>query len=160
MYDWRKMCEAERAEILKERQGRKLPWHSPPHREYVGFVTFIITAACYEHAHIIGQSPHRMAECEKQVLDVCRKLDAKVFAWCILPNHYHLLVRTENIKNLRKEIGLFHGRSARFWNQSDNQTGRKVWFNLFEREMKSNRHFWASINYIHHNPVRHSYVKN
>jgi putative transposase len=25
--------------------------------------------------------------------------------------------------------------------------------------MKSDRHFWATINYIHHNPVHHGYVR-
>jgi len=25
--------------------------------------------------------------------------------------------------------------------------------------MKSERHFWASLNYIHHNPVHHEYVE-
>jgi putative transposase len=25
--------------------------------------------------------------------------------------------------------------------------------------MRSNRHFWASVNYIHHNPVHHGYVE-
>ena len=24
--------------------------------------------------------------------------------------------------------------------------------------MRSDRHFWATMNYIHHNPVRHGYV--
>jgi putative transposase len=26
--------------------------------------------------------------------------------------------------------------------------------------MKSERHFWATINYIHHNPVKHGYVQH
>jgi putative transposase len=158
MYDWRKMTEEERAEVLRIRKGRGLPRHSPPHLEFVGFVTFIITAACYEHAHIIGKTVERMAECEREILETCRKLNARVFAWCILPNHYHILVRTDDIKGLRKEIGQYHGRSARFWNVEDDAQGRKVWFNFFDREMKSNRHFWASINYIHHNAVKHGYV--
>jgi putative transposase len=25
--------------------------------------------------------------------------------------------------------------------------------------MKSERHFWATLNYVHHNPVKHRYVK-
>jgi len=29
----------------------------------------------------------------------------------------------------------------------------------FERPMKSRRHFLATLNYIHHNPVRHGYVR-
>jgi putative transposase len=24
--------------------------------------------------------------------------------------------------------------------------------------IKSHRHFWASVNYIHHNPVKHGYI--
>jgi putative transposase len=159
MYKWRELTEQERVRVLAERKARKLPWHSPPHLEFGGFVTFIITAACYEHAHIIGKDYGRMAECEHELLNACRKVEAKVFAWCILPNHYHLLVRTDNIKQLRKEIGTMHGRTARFWNQADNLQGRQVWFNFFDREMKSERHFWASLNYIHHNPVKHGYAE-
>ena len=159
MYDWREMTEKERAEVLWIRKRRNLPWHTPPHLEFVGFVTFIITAACYEHAHIIGKSAERMAECEKEILEICKKSESKLFAWCILPNHYHILVRTDNIKNLRKEIRRFHGRSSRFWNKEDDAQGRQVWFNFFDREMKSNRHFWASVNYINHNAVKHGYVR-
>ena len=42
----------------------------------------------------------------------------------------------------------------------DDQTrGRKVWYRCFDREIRSERHFWASVNYIHHNPVHHGYVE-
>jgi putative transposase len=37
--------------------------------------------------------------------------------------------------------------------------GRKVWFNCLETVIKSDRHFWASLNYVHHNPVHHCYAK-
>lgn len=157
MYNWRTLTTEEKNKTLAERRGRKLPWHSPSHLEFEGFVTFIITAACYEHAHIIGENPNRMAECESGILEICENLEAKIYAWCILPNHYHILVRTDNIKQLRSELGKFHGRNSRKWNQEDNQQGRKIWFNFFDREMKSARHFWASLNYIHHNPIKHGY---
>ncbi|MEP6912446.1 MAG: hypothetical protein ABI923_06815 [bacterium] len=26
--------------------------------------------------------------------------------------------------------------------------------------MKSERHFWATLNYVHHNPVHHGYAKH
>lgn len=153
------MSDEERVQVLRERRGRKLPWHSPPHLEFTGQVSFIITAACYEHKHIIGESLNRIADFEKDILTVCQSVDSKIFAWCILPNHYHLLVRTDNISRLRKELGKIHGRTARFWNQEDCTQGRKVWFNFFDRNMKSQRHFWASLNYIHHNPVYHGYAQ-
>ena len=25
--------------------------------------------------------------------------------------------------------------------------------------MRSDRHYWATLNYVHHNPVRHGYVE-
>ncbi len=159
MYYWRNLTEDEKIRVLEERRKRKLPWHSPPHLAFSGTVTFIITGTCFEHAPVIGKTPSRMAECERELLETCEKLGARIFAWCILPNHYHILVRTDNIKSLRKELGLFHGRTSRRWNLEDGRTGRKVWFNFFDRDIRSNRHFWASVNYIHHNPVKHGYVK-
>ena len=159
MYIWRKISDDERKRVLAERKGRKLPWHSPPHIDFEGPATFIINAACFEHVPIIGRSADRMAECERNLLETCGNVGAKLFAWCILPNHYHLLVRTDRISELRKEIGLFHGRSSRFWNQEDQEIGRQTWFNFFDRNMKSARHYWVSLNYIHHNPVEHGYVK-
>jgi putative transposase len=100
-----------------------------------------------------------MTDCEAEVLELCREFCSAIYAWCILPNHYHLLARTERIKELRLGLGRFHGRSSFTWNGEAGQRGRKVWHNCFERPMKSERHFWASLNYVHHNPVRHGYVK-
>ena len=45
------------------------------------------------------------------------------------------------------------------WNGEDDERGRKVWFNCAETAMKSDRHFWATLNYVHHNPVHHGYVQ-
>lgn len=158
MYEWRKMNDEERAETLRQRKERKLPWHSPPRVKYEGFVSCIFTAACYEHQHIIGKSAGRMAECEDELLKICADTETKLSAWCVLPNHYHLLIRTKKFDEFKSRINLFHGRSARKWNLEDEATGRKVWCNYFDRRIKSNRHFWASLNYINNNPVYHGYV--
>ena len=158
MYKWRRLSEDERKAILEERKGRGLPWHRPPHRDFEGTHSFIITAACFEHQPIIGTSLQRLAELETQLAECCERSNAELFAWSILPNHYHLHARTNDIKLLRKEIGKVHGRTAVQWNREDGQVGRKVWFNYFDRDMKSRRHFWATKNYIHNNPVHHGYV--
>lgn len=59
-----------------------------------------------------------------------------------------------------KDIHKMHGRLSFQWNGEDGQRGRKVWFNCAERAMRSERHFWVTVNYIHHNPVRHGYVEH
>ena len=101
-----------------------------------------------------------MTECEEEVLKTCRELGSRIYAWCVLPNHYHVLLKTGQVKALRHELGQFHGRSSFTWNGEDQQRGRQVWFNCFERPMKSPRHFFATLNYVHHNPVHHGYVEH
>ena len=152
------MTKQEREQTLAARHSRKLPSHSPPHFDFEGTHCYLLSAACYEHSAIIGRSPERMTECEYETLKVYRNFCLSLHAWCILPNHYHALVKTDRIKALRQGIGGFHGRSAFSWNTEDGYRGRKVWYNCFERRIKSERHFWATMNYIHHNPVHHGYV--
>lgn len=159
MYNWRDLSENQRQEILRQRKGKKLPWHSPPHFDFEGPKSFLITAACYEHKSVIGKNAERMADFENGLLEACEALCLMIFAWCILPNHYHILIRTDAIEELRKEIGKVHGRTAYKWNREDDQVGRKVWFNFFDRDMRSTRHRWASINYVHNNAVHHGYVE-
>ncbi|MBS1797777.1 MAG: transposase [Acidobacteria bacterium] len=101
-----------------------------------------------------------MTDCEAKVLEACEKFSSAIYAWSILPNHYHVLLKTEQIDSLRKELGLFHGRSSFRWNKEDDRRGRKVWHNCFERAIKSERHFYASLNYVLHNAVFHGYVEN
>lgn len=159
MYDYRRMTPDERQKIVAGRRHQHRPWHSPPHWEFEGQRQFIISAACYDHAPVIGKSPARMTACEATLLELCAQYATALYAWCLLPNHYHLLLRTDRLKELRHEIGAFHGRSSFHWNGEDERRGRKVWHNCFDREIKSHRHFWASVNYIHHNPVHHGYVE-
>lgn len=150
------MTPEQRAEALQCRQARRLPWHSPPHGAHVD--QFLITAACYEHRPVIGSTPARMTACENGVLSACRSCGAEVCAWCVLPNHYHLLVRSVRLKELVRRLGQFHGRSSNAWNDEEDCRGRKVWHRCFDRRIRSERHLWATTNYVHHNPVFHGYV--
>jgi putative transposase len=158
MSDGRKLSEAHTQELLKERKAKKFPTHAPPpFWQLAGY--YHISAACYEHKHIIGKSPTRMERFCIDLLDELEKITLDISAWCVLPNHYHSLVNIENLKSFMKELGKFHGRTSYNWNGEENCRGRKVWFNAGDRYIRSERHFWATMNYIHHNPVRHKYVK-
>lgn len=158
MYDWRKMTPEQRQEALRLRKQKGYPWHSPPH--LIGRTAYYhLIAACYEHKAVIGIFPARLAEFPERLLNLMKELMAIVFAWCVLPNHYHLLIKTENILELLKELGKFHGRTSYLWNSEENCRGRKVWYNAFDRYIRNDRHFWATMNYIHHNPVYHGYVQ-
>ncbi|MCD6176160.1 MAG: transposase [Planctomycetes bacterium] len=90
---------------------------------------------------------------------MCENYSSEVIAWCVLPNHYHILARTNQMKELRTQLGRMHGKTSRQWNLEDDCVGRKVWFNCIERIISSERYYWATINYIHHNPVKHGFVE-
>jgi putative transposase len=158
MYDWRRMTPEERGQVLSARKRAGLPWHCPPHNESDSQQQLLVSAACYEHARIVGMSAARLGECERQILAVCRPLSEEIFAWCVLPNHYHVLLQASRITDLLAALGEFHGRSSHRWNGQDDQRGRKVWHNCLDRPIRSERHLYVSLNYVHHNPVKHGYA--
>jgi putative transposase len=159
MYDWRKMTLQERDAVLNWRTHNCRPQHSPPHSDNEQSRNYLLSAACYEHKPIIILRPERIHGLVRFLKEICGRFCKDVHAWCILPNHYHLLVTTEHIADLLRDLGQLHGRTSRMWNLEEHCTGRKVWFNCADRRIRSERHFWASVNYIHHNPVKHGYCE-
>jgi putative transposase len=157
MYEWRKLTESQREFILKLRKSSRVPWHHLQHRD-LGSGSYHITAACYEHRPILGHSAQRMASFEQDLLNLIKSHADEIHAWCILPNHYHLLVHCPKVKRLLSALGKLHGRTSYNWNGEEQTRGRKVWFDAMERAMRSEAHFWATMNYVHHNPVHHCYV--
>jgi putative transposase len=157
-YRWRRLTPKQQADLLAWRKQRGYPWHSPPHRPNFGHLRFHITTACFEHQSYIGHSPERMDAFARDLLAVFAAHASQTFAWCVLPNHYHALVEAGNILGLLHELGRLHGRTSHAWNGEENARGRKVFFRAVERAMRSDRHFWATLNYVHHNPVHHGYV--
>ncbi len=156
-YLWRKLTAAQRAELMSWRKTHRLPWHRPPHR--TGDETrYHVTAACYEHRPVIGHSGRRMQEFCATLLGAFAGRSAQVHAWCVLPNHYHAVIETREILEVLAELGRMHGRLSFQWNGEQAQRGRQVWCGAAERAMRNDSHFWATLNYVHHNPVRHGYV--
>jgi putative transposase len=92
------------------------------------------------------------------LMAVCDAQSAQIAAWCLLPNHYHLLLRISDIKAYTFVLGRLHGRSSHQWNAEENRRGRQVFCHSSDRHIRSQAHFWATLNYVHHNPVRHGYV--
>jgi putative transposase len=159
MYDWRRLTPEARKEVFNARFAARRPWHSPPHRYTDELRSFIVSAACFEHKPILALSAERLEDFSQRLLATCDDHCSRVYAWCVLPNHYHVVVQTHGIKAFMRALGTLHGRTSYEWNGEENCRGRQVWFNAVERVMRSERHLWASINYVHHNPVKHGYVE-
>jgi putative transposase len=153
MYYWRRLSHEDREQVLALRKARYRPWHSPPHATGQG--RYMLTAACYEHAPIIGWTLARMTEFEDALLTVLDANATTLHAWAVLPNHYHALVSVKDVEPILLQLGRLHGRTAFAWNAAEQRRGRQVWCGTVETRIKSDRHFHASLNYVHHNPVKH-----
>lgn len=156
MYNWRKISPETRLVLLERRQNLHRSWHRPSRQQRGDW--FHISAACFEHKPLIGFSPNRMQSFLRALLDCAEANSLELSAWCLLPNHYHLLIRVLDEKLLTKSFGKLHGRSSHAWNVEENLSGRKCFHGLLPKKICSLEHRWATINYIHHNPVKHGYV--
>ncbi len=102
---------------------------------------------------------------------------AETFAWCLLKNHFHLLVRIKN-KNEIDESQLTYNTTEKpkvidpsrqfshllnaytqAINKRHNRTG-SLFETTFERKLVTNEKYLQQlIFYIHNNPVHHGFVK-
>jgi putative transposase len=158
MYEWRKMTREERSQVLAARKWLKRPWHAPPHFGQTRGV-YMISAACYEHRPILATGARR-TEWQMELIGglgldaIC---DIDIRAWAVLPNHYHLLIEAD-LGVFARLIAHLHNGTATRWNKVDKTPGRTVWHRFSDRSIRSERHYYASLNYIHANPVKHGHA--
>lgn len=155
MYEYRKLSPEQKAEVVRQRLQKGYPPHSPPH-PIPDSSHYLLTATCYEHKHRLN-SPPRRQELLSQLFETFTQENIAILAWVVLPNHYHLLTETVDFKWLSKKIRLIHGRTAYQWNQEDQITG-KMWYSYSDRAIRSEKHYYTALNYIHYNPVKHNLV--
>jgi len=77
-----------------------------------------------------------------------------LFAWVVMPNHVHALVLPYPGVLLSKIVQTWKGYGAHAINQHLGRTGKLWQRDYYDRYMRSDRHFRASIEYIEMNPVK------
>jgi putative transposase len=153
MYEYRNLTPAQREQLVEERWRRGSPPHSPPHLRSDNTM-YLLTASCYEHAHHLG-SPARRDQLLDMLFQELIRASIALHAWVILPNHYHLLADIPDLSVVGGILRAVHGPTSRQWNLEDGTAGRKVWYRYADRAMRSERHYFTTLNHIHYNPVKH-----
>lgn len=81
-------------------------------------------------------------------------LDYKLFAYCIMPDHLHLMLQSYGAYNISYIMKMIKGNFARKYNKMLSMEG-KVWQDRFyDQGMRSADMLLEKIEYIHNNPVR------
>jgi putative transposase len=156
MYEYRKLSPDEKKQAVIERLARGFPAHAPPHLP-IDKATYLLTAACYEHQCHMLATERRRALLDR-FFEEAIMADIGLLAWVVLPNHYHVLATVEVFERLSGVFGRTHGATSHAWNEADGSKGRRVWYRYADRLIRSESHYFTTLNYIHYNPVKHGWA--
>ena len=83
----------------------------------------------------------------------CGAYDVAIWAYCLMPNHIHLIAVPEKAENLRLAIGEAHRRYTRRINSREGWRGH-LWQERFSSFVMDEQYLVACVRYIENNPVR------
>jgi putative transposase len=89
--------------------------------------------------------------------DFCAKRGVQIWAYCLMPNHVHLIAVPESAESLSLAIGEAHRRYTRRINFREDWRGY-LWQGRFSSYPMDDRHVLAAARYIELNPVRSKLV--
>jgi putative transposase len=90
--------------------------------------------------------------------DSCRRYDVAVWAYCLMPNHVHLIAVPEQADSFRRALGEAHRRYTRHVNFREQWRGH-LWQERFASFPLSENHLLAAARYVELNPLRAGLVK-
>lgn len=91
--------------------------------------------------------------------DAARRAGAEVWAYCLMPNHVHLIVVPPDEDGLRRTFADAHRRYTGLINARHQWTGH-LWQGRFGAVAMDEAHLMAAARYVALNPVRAGLVKH
>jgi putative transposase len=83
----------------------------------------------------------------------CREAGVEIWAYCLMPNHVHLILVPQSADGLRAALADAHRRYSRRVNFRDNWRGY-LWQGRFASAPMDDAHLMAAARYVELNPVR------
>lgn len=100
-----------------------------------------------------------------EIFDENLKNYVTLYAYCLMPNHFHFLVKTKNIYKIddpgriySKQFGNYFNSYAKSFNKFNRRKGSLFSQNFKKKEIDSMEYLRSVLIYIHQNPVRHGYT--
>ena len=81
------------------------------------------------------------------------KADTEIWAWCMMPNHVHLILVPGEPDGLRRTLAELHRRYTTIINKRNGWTGH-LWQGRFGSVATDDKHFLTALRYVTLNPVR------
>lgn len=111
-----------------------------------------VTNRGLERKAIFGQSRER-TRMENLIRENREKYQVEIYAYCIMPNHFHLLLKAE-LNALASFMAVISAKYAFYYNYKHNRNGM-VFQNRFRSQcVEDDNYFWNCVRYIHMNPIK------
>ncbi|MBU3074162.1 transposase [Clostridium estertheticum] len=94
----------------------------------------------------------------KETLDYYMYDKYEVISYCLMDNHVHILIRTEE-KPLGQFIGRIHSKYAKYYNKKYNYIGHLFQDRYYSELIETDAQMLEASRYVHLNPVRAKMVK-
>lgn len=88
----------------------------------------------------------------------CKRFNVEIWAYCLMPNHVHMIAVPESEAGLRRAIGEAHRRYTRHVNFREGWRGH-LWQGRFSSFPMDENYLLAATRYVELNPVRAGLVK-
>ncbi len=132
--------------------------HAPLHRLSENG-TYIVTTSTHMKEQFF-RGKEKLTLLENTLLCMAKQFDVTLEAWAVFSNHYHFVGHTTGAENqLGKMIERLHYDTAKEINRSNGSVGEAVWFNFWETRLTYERSYFARLNYVHQNAVKHGLVQ-
>ena len=149
----------------------------PPHFDINGSIYFITTKLSLKNRLFTEDEANIV---EETILDLASRKEIMIYAYVIMPDHIHLLIKPIN-QGISKTMQLLKGRASRRINihreakasptlhsskrvilpsRGDFSRSTHVWQKgFFDFVILTDKKFREKFNYIHYNPVKRGFVE-
>ena len=90
--------------------------------------------------------------------ETCRAAGVEIWAWCLMPNHVHLILTPSDSDGLRHALARLHRTYAGLIHEREGRTGH-FWQGRYGAVVMDEEHLAAAIPYVLQNPVRAELVR-
>ena len=125
--------------------------------DYTAQRAYFVTIVAKDRKPVFNNQPFAQ-EVLKILLDLREKLNFNLYAYCLMPDHFHALIGCgDSGKSLSEICGSFKSLSNRaFWEYGQG----KLWQRQFyDHIIRNEEDFFETIRYIKQNPVRKGLVE-
>ena len=134
-------------------------WPHASVHSFGGSGTFMVTAATL-NKRLLFLGSENLNLLESKLLSLAQAYQWNLRAWAVFANHYHFVGRNQiESDNLSLFLKHLDADTARELNRREGRLGREVWFNFWDTKLTYERSYFARLNYVHQNPVKHGLVR-